>query len=148
MENKIEYSKLKEILDNAGNMGLRVFIEYQSCYETLGHKPTIDELVNYSRLDRNTIVFSVGGLKELGIIKERTEAEERLDLLLESEFDDLLQKNINVYISGGCFSSTSAKDLCIQSLKDFTEKKIENNPSKDYIYRNSLVKKLEMISKI
>ena len=73
MENKIEYSKLKEILDNAGNMGLRVFIEYQSCYETLGHKPTIDELVNYSRLDKNTIVFSVGGLKELGIIKEKVE---------------------------------------------------------------------------
>ena len=148
MENKIEYSKLKEILDNSGNMGLRVFIEYQSCYETLGHKPTIDELVNYSRLDRNTIVFSVGGLKELGIIKEKTPQEEALDLMLESEFDDLLQKNINVYISGGCFSSTSAKDLCIQSLKDFTEKKIENNPSKDYIYQRSLSKKLELISKI
>lgn len=99
MENKIEYSKLKEILDNAGNMDLRVFIEYQSCYETLGHKPTIDELVNYSRLDKNTIVFSVGGLKELGIIKEKTPQEEALDLMLESEFDDLLQKNIDVYIS-------------------------------------------------
>ena len=148
MDNKIEYSKLKEILDNAGNMGLRVFIEYQSCYETLGHKPTIDELVNYSRLDKNTIVFSVGGLKELGIIKERTEAEERLDLLLEAETDDMLQKTIDTFLNGGCFISTSIKDLCIQSLKDFTEKKIENNPSKDYIYRNSLVKKLELISKI
>ena len=148
MENKIEYSKLKEILDNAGNMGLRVFIEYQSCMETLGHRPSIDELVNYSRLDKNSIVFSVGGLKELGIIKEKTPQEEALDLMLESEFDHLLHKNIDVYISGGCFSSTSAKDLCIQSLKDFTEKKIENNPSKDYIYRNSLVKKLELISKI
>ena len=148
MENKIEYSKLKDILDNAGNMGLRVFIEYQTCMETLGHKPTIDELVNYSRLDKNTIVFSVGGLKELGIIKEKTPQEEALDLMLESEFDDLLQKNIDVYISGGCFSSTSAKDLCIQSLKDFTEKKIENNPSKDYIYQRSLSKKLELISKI
>lgn len=148
MDNKIEYSKLKEVLDNAGNMGLRVFIEYQSCYETLGHKPTIDELVDFSRLDKNTIVFNLGGLKEMGIIKERTPQEEALDLMLESEFDDLLQRNIDVYISGGCFSSTSAKDLCIQSLKDFTEKKIENNPSKDYIYRNSLVKKLEMISRI
>ena len=114
MENKIEYSKLKEILDNAGNMGLRVFIEYQTCMETLGHKPTIDELVDFSRLDKNTIVFNLGGLKEMGIIKEKTPQEEALDLMLESEFDDLLQKNIDVYISGGCFSSTSAKDLCIQ----------------------------------
>ena len=49
MENKIEYSKLKEILDNAGNMGLRVFIEYQTCMETVGHKPTIDA-VSYTHL--------------------------------------------------------------------------------------------------
>ena len=28
------------------------------------------------------------------------------------------------------------------------ENKIENNPTKDYIYRNSLVKKLDMISRM
>lgn len=148
METKIEYSKLKEILDNAGNMGLRVFIEYQTCYETLNHKPSIDELVDFSRLDKNTIVFNLGGLKEMGIIKERTEAEERLDILLETETDDMLQKTIDTFLNGGCFCSSSMRDLCVQTIKDFIEKKIENNPSKDYIYQRSLTKKLELISKI
>lgn len=148
MNNKIEFSKLKDILDQSGAMGLRVFIEYCTCMETLGHKPTIDELNDFSNLDKNTLLFTIGGLKELGIIKEKTPQEETMDIILESEFDDLIQKTINTFLVGGTFTSSSVKDLCIQTITQFVEDKIRNNPSKEYIYRSSLAKKLDLISRI
>lgn len=148
MVNEIKINEARDILAKVGATGFKVYVDYMFAYGALNHKPTIEEVADTSTLDKNTIITFVGALKEHGIIKERSEAEERLDLMLESETDDLLQKNIDSFLNGGCFSSSSIRDLCIQTIKDFIDKKIENNPAKTEIYRRSLSKKLELISKI
>lgn len=148
MINEIKINDARDILAKVGATGFKVYVDYMFAYNTLNHKPTVEEVANTSTLDKNTIITFVGALKEHGIIKERTDAEERIDIMLEAETDDLLQKNIDTFLNGGCFISNSMRDLCIQTLKDFIDKKIENNPTKTEIYRRSLNKKLELISKI
>lgn len=148
MVTEIKIDEIRDIIAKVGEKGFKVYADYLYAYNTLNHKPSIDEVHDISTLDKNTIITYVGALKEHKIIKEKTPQEEVMDVILESETDDLIQKTINTFLVGGGFTSSSVRDLCIQTITQFINDKIQNNPTKEAIYKASLSKKLDLISRI
>ena len=115
------------------------FLEYLRIEREIGHAPSIEELVsNAGETTAGTWALSIGGLKELGFIGQKSRVETVEDMLWKSEFLDLLWSIVKPHMNNEGFASIDNKGRAENAVKMACDTKAKNCEDKADIIEECL----------
>ena len=125
------------------------FLEYLRIEREIGHAPSIEELVsNAGETTAGTWALSIGGLKELGFIGQKSRVETVEDMLWKSEFLDLLWSIVKPHMNDNGFASIDNKGRAENAVKMACDTKAKNCEDKADIIEECLDKTFKKIQHI
>lgn len=125
------------------------FLEYLRIEREIGHAPSIEELcANGGETESGTWALSVGGLKELGFIGQKSRVETVEDMLWKSEFLDLLWSIVKPHMNDNGFASIDNKGRAENAVKMACDTKAKKCEDKADIIEECLDKTFKKIQHI
>ena len=125
------------------------YLEYLRIERKIGHAPSIEELcANGGETESGTWALSIGGLKELGFIGQKSRVETVEDMLWKSEFLDLLWDIVKPHMNDNGFASIDNKGRAENAVKMACDTKAKNCEDKADIIEECLDKTFKKIQHI